>query len=62
MPPWLKVFAHANPLTYQIDALRALMPAGGSSTFGLGVDFLVVLAVIALLLAVASRLYPRVAM
>jgi ABC-2 type transport system permease protein len=62
MPRWLNVLAHANPLTYQVDALRALMPAGGASKFGLGLDFVVLFAVITLLLAVASRLYPRLAM
>ena len=25
MPAWLQVVSHANPLTYEVDALRALM-------------------------------------
>ena len=61
MPVWLKVLAHANPLTYQVDAQRALMLAQGSSAFGLGVDFVVLGAVLVGLLVVATRLYPRVA-
>lgn len=38
MPAWLKGIAHVNPLTYQVDALRALMvqgarpPSGWAST------------------------------
>ncbi len=34
MPAWLKVIAHVNPLTYAVDALRALMLANGTSTWG----------------------------
>lgn len=28
MPDWLKVIARINPLTYQVDILRALMISG----------------------------------
>ncbi len=35
MPPWLKVISLGNPLTYEVDALRALMLTGGVSKFGL---------------------------
>jgi ABC-2 type transport system permease protein len=48
-----------NPLTYEVDGLRALMVQGGTSTFGLGVDFGVLFAFVAVLVAVATRLYPR---
>ncbi|MES1993773.1 MAG: ABC transporter permease [Pseudomonadota bacterium] len=61
MPAWLQAVAHANPLSYQVDALRALMLADGHSSFGLGVDFAVLLTVTALLIAVAARMYPRLA-
>jgi len=60
MPPWLQSIAAANPLTYQVDALRALMIQGGSSAFGLGVDYAVQVAVLVLLTAIATRLYPRI--
>ena len=40
MPNWLKVVSLANPLTYQVDALRALMLTGGESRYGLGDDFI----------------------
>ena len=61
MPPWLQVVAHINPLTYEVDALRALMLAGGASEYGLGVDFAILLAVNTLLVILAARVYPTVA-
>ena len=60
MPPWLRSVAAFKPLTYQVDALRALMIQGGVSSFGLGFDFAVQAAVLALLTAVAARLYPGI--
>ena len=59
MPNWLKVIATVNPLTYEVDGLRALMVQGGTSVYGLGVDFAVLLAFSAALMALAARLYPR---
>ena len=61
MPGWLRVIAHGNPLTYLVDALRALMVQGGRSAFGLGVDVAVQLATLTVLVVVAGRLYPSVA-
>src|SRR5712691_1070915 len=61
MPGWLRVVAAINPLTYQVDALRALMIRGGASMFGLGLDFAVLAGVLALFVAVASRMYPSLA-
>ena len=60
MPRWLQVIAHANPLTYEVDALRALMLIGGTSTYGLLVDFTVLVAALSLLVILGARLYPRV--
>jgi ABC-2 type transport system permease protein len=60
MPDWLQVVARANPLSYQVDALRSLMLAGGSSIDGLGTDFLVMLLVTVALVLIGARLYPRV--
>ena len=60
MPVWLQVISRINPLTYEVDALRTLMLAGGSSTYGLGLDLAVLLAATALLILIAARLYPRV--
>jgi ABC-2 type transport system permease protein len=58
MPNWLKVVARINPLTYQVDALRALMVQGGQSALGLGVDFAVEFTVLVALIIIAARLYP----
>ena len=41
MSGWLRTVARINPLTYQVDALRALMLAGGTSVFGIATDFTV---------------------
>ncbi len=60
MPTWLQWVARANPLTYLVDLLRALMVAGGRSAHGVGVDVLVQLAVTGLLVMIAARLYPTV--
>ena len=60
MPGWLRALARVNPLTYQVDILRALMVHGGVSTFGLAYDFGIQALILALLIAVASRLYPRI--
>jgi len=60
MPGWLRVVSHVNPLTYEVDALRALMLAGGVSSYGVGFDLTVLLAATAILMAAAGRLYPRV--
>lgn len=59
MPDWLKLVSQGNPLTYQVDALRALMLTGGNSRFGLGLDFAVLLATTTALVAIAARVYPR---
>lgn len=61
MPAWLKIVAHVNPLTYLVDALRALMVEGGRSAFGYGVDLAVQIGALLLLVMVAARLYPHVA-
>lgn len=37
MPGWLKAISLANRLTYEVDALRTLMPTNETSKFGLGV-------------------------
>jgi ABC-2 type transport system permease protein len=59
MPPWLQVISRANPLSYEVDALRALMLGGGVAQFGLELDFGVLAAVTVVLIAIATRMYPR---
>ncbi len=41
------------------DALRALMPRGGESVFGIATDFAVLMVGVAVLIGVAARLYGR---
>jgi ABC-2 type transport system permease protein len=60
MPAWLKVIAHLNPLTYEVDSLRALMLAGGTSDYSLRVDFGVLFVAVVVLVLIAARLYPHV--
>jgi ABC-2 type transport system permease protein len=60
MPAWLQAVSRVNPLTYQVDALRALMLAGGTSVYGVGTSFAVLMGATALLVLVAARLYPNV--
>ena len=60
MPAWLQVVSRVNPLTYEVDALRALMLAEGTSVFGLGVDFAILLATTTVLVLVGARVYPNV--
>src|ERR1700689_3609089 len=62
MPSWLRVVARGNPLSYQVDALRTLMVVGGASSFGLRVDFLMLILTFSILVAVATKLYPSIVM
>lgn len=60
MPAWLRVIAAINPLTYEVDALRHLMIVGEVSRYGLGLDFLFMFICYAILVAIATPLYPRI--
>jgi ABC-2 type transport system permease protein len=60
MPPWLKIIAHINPLSYQVDALRAMM-IGQPAANGLLLDFAVTVGVMVALVWIGAKLYPRVA-
>jgi ABC-2 type transport system permease protein len=60
MPNWLRVISYVNPLTYEVDALRALMIKNWESQFGVGVDFCVLIASTLILVIIGARLYPRV--
>ncbi|WP_374087122.1 ABC transporter permease [Methylomicrobium lacus] len=61
MPSWLRLIAQVNPLTYLIDALRGLVIVGGENIYGYGLDFAVMLVVFSILLAIAVKLYPTLA-
>ena len=53
--------AQVNPLTYQVDALRGLMIQGATESFPLALDFAVLIGSTVVLIAIAARLYPRLA-
>jgi len=59
MPDWLRAASHVNPLTYEVDILRALMLRAGASDYGLALDFAILAAVTAGLVAIAARMYRR---
>ena len=59
MPGWLKTISSLNPLTYEVDGLRAMMLTGGVSSFGLATDFAVLVAAMALVTVIATLMYPR---
>ena len=61
MPSRLRAVASGNPLTYDVDALRALMLVDGVSEFGLAVDFLVLVGTTGVLTLVGAWFYPRLA-
>lgn len=61
MPAWLQAIAHANPLTYEVDALRALMLGSSISSSALTLDFVVMLVVTTILVVIGGWLYPRIA-
>jgi ABC-2 type transport system permease protein len=58
MPGWLRAIARVNPLTYEVQGLRQmLVGVGGAGVVWL--DFLVVAAFFAVMLAAATRAYPK---
>jgi ABC-2 type transport system permease protein len=58
MPGWLHVLARVNPLTYEVQGLREmLVGVGGSGELLL--DFVVVAGFFAVMLAAATRAYPK---
>jgi ABC-2 type transport system permease protein len=59
MPGWLSAVSHVNPMTYEVDALRALMLTAGTSDYGLPFDFAVLIAATAGMVGIAARIYGR---
>jgi len=58
MPDWLRAVARVNPLTYEVQGLRQmLVGVGGAGVVWL--DFLVVGSFFAVMLAAATRAYPK---
>jgi ABC-2 type transport system permease protein len=60
MPGWLQVIARANPLSYEVNALRALMLVGGTGG-AVWMDFGVLLCVTGVLVILGGWFYPTVA-
>jgi ABC-2 type transport system permease protein len=60
MPEWLQIISRINPLTYEVDALRALMVNGATSSFGVGPDIAILIGATTVLVAIGSHLYPNV--
>lgn len=61
MPEWLQIIARLNPLSYEVDALRALMLANFNSTYPLALDFGVISLTAGGLVVLGGMLYPRIA-
>jgi len=58
MPPWLKVIAHVNPLSYIVDAMRSLLVT--ADYHQLGLDFGVIVFATALLVTLSSTSFSRI--
>jgi ABC-2 type transport system permease protein len=58
MPTWLQLVSHANPLTYEVDALRALMVSQATSGYSVPLDIGILFGITSLLVIIAGRLYP----
>jgi len=59
MPGWMRAISLLNPLSYEVDGLRALMLRSGTSGFGLGRDILTLVVAATVCIALATRMYPR---
>ncbi len=57
MPSWLQAIAGANPMTYMVDAARALMLPGYAAAYGLPTDFAVLFGFAAILIVIGGRCY-----
>ena len=55
MPGWLRGIAHVNPLTYEVEGLRAFLLGGGHPW----VDVLVCTGWLVVLAGAAPRAYPK---
>jgi ABC-2 type transport system permease protein len=58
MPGWLQAISHANPLSYEVDALRGLLIGTKAH---LAIDFAVLIGSAIIGIAVAARLLERLA-
>jgi ABC-2 type transport system permease protein len=58
MPAWLRVLAHANPLSYEVHGMRDLL-LGISAGGWLWLDFAVMISFLVVTAVVAAKTYPR---
>ena len=58
MPAWLRIVAHANPLTYEVHGMRDLL-LGISAGGRLWLDFTVMISFLVVTALVAAKTYPR---
>ncbi len=58
MPRWLQIFAYANPLSYMVDGLRALLVTGNMSMLPL--DIAVLLFTTFVISIISAYMYPKV--
>jgi ABC-2 type transport system permease protein len=58
MPRWLRIVAHANPLSYEVHGMRQLL-LGISTGGALWLDFTVAIAFLAAAALTAAKVYPR---
>jgi len=58
MPGWLRTIARVKPLTYEVQGLRQMWVGVGANG-ELWLDFVIVSAFFAVMLAAATRAYPR---
>jgi len=58
MPAWLRVLAHANPLSYEVHGMRDLL-LGISAGGWLWLDFAVMSSFLVVTAVVAAKTYPR---
>ena len=60
MPGWMRSVAAANPLTYQVDALRAFMLPGYHLVFSAQINAAVQLGALIVLIGIAAKMYPSI--
>ncbi len=58
MPGWLQVFAYANPLSYMVDGLRALLVTGNMSQLPLDISVLFITTLV--ISIISAYMYPKV--
>jgi ABC-2 type transport system permease protein len=58
MPAWLQAVSRVNPLTYVVNLLRTFLVAGYSGPVNVPADFGILIAVAAVMVSVATKLYP----